>query len=193
LFILRFIPIGVFDDATVRSIGRAFDAACKELKDTGQPDVVYEVMIKRIIAVIDAGIISCMDRWVKQRVNVDTAGELLRGVQRIRRLIAATINDRFVHLRFERRRLVPASAADQRKIELGAQFDGYVKGDRILGTPEAWQRWWTGFGADAIKQHLLCERLLIAGRNGEVPSPEKFRSGWPAARFYVLARAFIEL
>jgi hypothetical protein len=50
LFILRFIPMGVFDDATVRSIGRAFDAACKELKDTGQPDVVHEVMIKRIIA-----------------------------------------------------------------------------------------------------------------------------------------------
>ena len=48
--VLRFIPIGVFDDATVRTIGRAFDAACKELKDTGQPDVVHEVMIKRIIS-----------------------------------------------------------------------------------------------------------------------------------------------
>jgi hypothetical protein len=47
LSVLRFIPIGVFDDATVRSIGRAFDAACKELKDTGQPDVVHEVMVKR--------------------------------------------------------------------------------------------------------------------------------------------------
>jgi hypothetical protein len=42
--------MGVFDDATVRTIGRAFDAACKELKDTGQPDVVHEVMVKRIIA-----------------------------------------------------------------------------------------------------------------------------------------------
>ena len=55
LSVLRFIPIGVFDDATVRTIGRAFDAACKELKDTGQPDVVHEVMIKRIIAVARRG------------------------------------------------------------------------------------------------------------------------------------------
>jgi hypothetical protein len=55
LSVLRFIPIGVFDDATVRTIGRAFDAACKELKDTGQPDVVHEVMIKRIIAAARKG------------------------------------------------------------------------------------------------------------------------------------------
>jgi hypothetical protein len=55
LSVLRFIPIGVFDDATVRSIGRAFDAACKELKDTGQPDVVHEVMVKRIIAAARKG------------------------------------------------------------------------------------------------------------------------------------------
>ena len=43
LFVLRFIPMGVFDDATVRNIGRAFDLACKELNDAGQPDVVHEV------------------------------------------------------------------------------------------------------------------------------------------------------
>ncbi len=50
LSVIRFIPIGVFDDATVRSIGTAFDLACQELNDVGQPDVVHEVMIKRIIA-----------------------------------------------------------------------------------------------------------------------------------------------
>ena len=55
LSVLRFIPMGVFDDATVRTIGRAFDAACKELKDTGQPDVVHEVMVKRIIAAARTG------------------------------------------------------------------------------------------------------------------------------------------
>jgi len=47
--------MGVFDDAAVRSIGRAFNAACKELKDTGQPDVVHEVMIKRIITAARRG------------------------------------------------------------------------------------------------------------------------------------------
>jgi hypothetical protein len=51
----RFIPKGVFDDATVRNIGRAFDLACKELNDAGQPDVVHEVMIKRIIAAARRG------------------------------------------------------------------------------------------------------------------------------------------
>ena len=55
LSIRRFIPIVVFDDATVRAIGRAFDAACKELHDTGQPAVVHEVMIKRIIAAARRG------------------------------------------------------------------------------------------------------------------------------------------
>jgi hypothetical protein len=55
LSVLRFIPIGVFDDATVRGIGRAFDAACKELNDTGQPAVVHEVMFKRIIAAAQRG------------------------------------------------------------------------------------------------------------------------------------------
>jgi len=55
LFVLRFLPIGVFDDATVRAIGRAFHAACKELRDAGQPDVVHEVMVKRIIAAARRG------------------------------------------------------------------------------------------------------------------------------------------
>ena len=55
LSIRRFIPIGVFDDATVRTIRRAFDAACKELHDTGQPAVVHEVMIKSIIATARKG------------------------------------------------------------------------------------------------------------------------------------------
>jgi hypothetical protein len=52
---LPFIPFGMFDEATIRTIGHAFDAACKELHDTGQPAVVHEVMIKRIIAAIQKG------------------------------------------------------------------------------------------------------------------------------------------
>jgi hypothetical protein len=47
--------MGVFDGATVRNIGRAFGLACKELNDAGQPDVVHEVMIKRIIAAARRG------------------------------------------------------------------------------------------------------------------------------------------
>jgi hypothetical protein len=55
LSVLRFIPIGVFDEATIRTIDKAFDAACGELHDGGQPAVVHEVMIKRIIAAARKG------------------------------------------------------------------------------------------------------------------------------------------
>jgi hypothetical protein len=47
--ILPFLPRNAFDDAATRVIGQAFDAACKELHDTGQPALVHEVMAKRII------------------------------------------------------------------------------------------------------------------------------------------------
>jgi hypothetical protein len=55
LSVLRFTLMGVLDDATVRNICGAFDLACKQLNDAGQPDVVHEVMIKRIIAAARRG------------------------------------------------------------------------------------------------------------------------------------------
>jgi hypothetical protein len=39
----------VFDDYATEILGEAFDAACKELHDKGQPKIVYEVIAKRII------------------------------------------------------------------------------------------------------------------------------------------------
>jgi len=39
----------VFDDRVTQIMGEAFDSACKELHDTGQPAVVHEVIAKRII------------------------------------------------------------------------------------------------------------------------------------------------
>ena len=48
--IYPFLPRGVFDDRATRILGEAFDAACKELHDTGQPEIVREVLAKRIIA-----------------------------------------------------------------------------------------------------------------------------------------------
>jgi hypothetical protein len=53
--ILQFVPRGVFDDQTTRLMGEAFDAACRDLHDTGQPGVVHEVMAKRIIAAARKG------------------------------------------------------------------------------------------------------------------------------------------
>ena len=39
----------VFDDRVTKMIGDAFDDACKELHDVGQPSVVLELIAKRII------------------------------------------------------------------------------------------------------------------------------------------------
>ena len=57
--ILRLIdedsPAGVFDDHATKVMGEAFDAARKDLHDTGQPDLVYEVIAKRIIEAAKSG------------------------------------------------------------------------------------------------------------------------------------------
>lgn len=39
----------VFDDQATELMGKAFDAACQDLHDKGQPAIVYEVIAKRII------------------------------------------------------------------------------------------------------------------------------------------------
>ena len=48
-------PLGDFDDDTTRIMGEAFDAACHELRDQGQPAIVYEVIAKRILAAARSG------------------------------------------------------------------------------------------------------------------------------------------
>ena len=149
---------------------------------------------------IDAAIIACMQRWLHQRGNIDTAGELLREIRRRQQMFAATIDDRFIHLCLKDRRLVPASAADQRKMDAeqrGASSSTDTSRDsgeegRILVRPEAWQRWWEGLDADAVKEHLRRAKLLIPGRDGDVPSAEKIEGKEPPWRFYVLAPAFVE-
>jgi hypothetical protein len=45
----------VFDDRMTEIMGEAFDSACKELHDTGQPPIVYEVIARRIIDGVRAG------------------------------------------------------------------------------------------------------------------------------------------
>jgi hypothetical protein len=45
----------VFDDRVTEIMGQAFDSACKELHDSGQPEVVYEVIAKRIIDAARSG------------------------------------------------------------------------------------------------------------------------------------------
>jgi hypothetical protein len=47
----------------------------------------------------DVGIVACMDRWVAQRGNVDTAGEIVRAVRQVEAdLVAAIEGGHFVRL-----------------------------------------------------------------------------------------------
>jgi hypothetical protein len=46
---------GVFDPAAAAVMSEAFDAACEELHDTGQPEIVLEVIAERIITVAKTG------------------------------------------------------------------------------------------------------------------------------------------
>ena len=57
--VVRFIKeaeVGsVFDDHVTKAMGEAFEAACKDLDETGQPSVVYEAVAKRIIEIAKSG------------------------------------------------------------------------------------------------------------------------------------------
>ena len=45
----------VFDDRITEIMGEAFDNACRELHDSGQPSIVYEVIARRIIDATGTG------------------------------------------------------------------------------------------------------------------------------------------
>jgi hypothetical protein len=49
--ILPFVPRVVFDDAATRIMGEAFDAACEEIRGTGEPLLLREVMRRGPIGV----------------------------------------------------------------------------------------------------------------------------------------------
>jgi hypothetical protein len=50
-----FIQSGVFEPEAVAAISEAFEAACKELEDTGQPQIARDVIASRIIAAARLG------------------------------------------------------------------------------------------------------------------------------------------
>ena len=52
---LRFFQDGASDSDTTRAMGEAFERACQSLHDMGQPDVVKEIIAKRIVEVAKTG------------------------------------------------------------------------------------------------------------------------------------------
>ena len=53
--IRSFVKPGEFEPEAIAVMSEAFDAACKALNDTGQPESVLEVMAERIIAAARLG------------------------------------------------------------------------------------------------------------------------------------------
>jgi hypothetical protein len=53
--LLAFFPTAAFDHNATRAMGKAFDRACHSLHDIGQPDLVREIIAKRIIEVARDG------------------------------------------------------------------------------------------------------------------------------------------
>jgi putative DNA primase/helicase len=132
----------------------------------------------------DAGIVACMERWVAQRGNVDTSGEVQRAAQRLDRELIANLGERFIHIHKVDGEWVPLTAADEIRQRTPARFDGYAKPDRILIRPEAWRhRYCDGFDPTELARHLQQRGVLIA--NGpDTSKSEQIIGG--TARFYVL-------
>ena len=51
----RLLENAPFDRDTVAKLCAAYDAACQQLHDTGQPAVVTEIMAQKILSLANAG------------------------------------------------------------------------------------------------------------------------------------------
>jgi uncharacterized protein (DUF927 family) len=133
----------------------------------------------------DAGLIACLERWVRQRGNVDTLGEVLRAARRIEADLVVRLNDHFIHIHKTPKGWAPATEADVIKQKTPELFDGYAKPDRILVRPEAWRRYCNGFDPAEIARHFQQRNILIADANGSKLSKSERVMG-KAERFYNL-------
>jgi uncharacterized protein (DUF927 family) len=129
----------------------------------------------------DAGIVACMERWVAQRGNVDTAGEVLRAVREVERKLAEGLSDRFIHIHKPGKAWTPVTEADEVKQKTPELFDGYVKSHCILVRPQAWRRFCDGFDIAEIARVFQQRGALIANKTEQVVGRSE--------RFYVLSRA----
>jgi putative DNA primase/helicase len=134
----------------------------------------------------DMGIVACMGRWVAQRGNLDTAGEVVRAARQVERELVSGLGDRFIHICRIGNKWMPVSEADKFRQRTPEVFDGYVKPDRILVRTEAWRRYCNGFDPTEIARHFQQRGALIADDHGVSKSEQVIGK---TGRFYVLARA----
>jgi putative DNA primase/helicase len=131
----------------------------------------------------DGSIVACMNRWVRQRGNIDTGGELLRAVRELKLAVSAALPERFISIRKQGQRWKPVTEADEIKQRTPDRFDGYLKSDRILIRSEAWRRLRNGIDNAEIARILQQQRALIGGK---LSRSEQVIGR--VERFYVLSR-----
>jgi putative DNA primase/helicase len=133
----------------------------------------------------DTGIVACMNRWVAQRGNLDTAGEIVRVARQVEADVIAGMSDRFIHLHLSDNRWTPVTSADEVKQQTPELFDGYAKPDRVLVRPEVWRRYCNGFDPAEIAEHFKQRRVLIPGTDSLSKAEQVIGE---INRFYVLSR-----
>jgi uncharacterized protein (DUF927 family) len=137
------------------------------------------------VAQADADVVACMGRWVAQRGNIDTAGEIVRAARQIEADLAARRDDHFIYILKTPKGWTPATEADAIKQKTPELFDGYATPDRILVRPEAWRRLCNGVDPAEIASHFQQRNLLIADDDGSKLSRSERVMG-KAGRFYDL-------
>jgi hypothetical protein len=140
------------------------------------------------IAQADVGIVASMGRWVAQRGNVDTAGEIVRAARQVETDLVDGLN-RFIRIHKTAKGWVPTTEADAIKQQTAELFDGYAKPDRILVRPDAWRRYCNGFDPTEIARYFQQCDILIADDDGSKLSRSERVMG-KAERFYNLKLTF---
>jgi hypothetical protein len=136
----------------------------------------------------NAGIIGCMQRWVQQRSNIDTAGELMRAAASMITSLNSS-KRRFIHIHKVGKQWQPVKPADKKMYD-DKHGDGYIKqdpkrGELVLLTINAWQHYCANAGGDHTKmaEYFRKQGTLIPDKSS-LTRVEPVLGG--NQRFYVL-------
>jgi putative DNA primase/helicase len=134
----------------------------------------------------DLGVAACLVRWAANRKGrLNLAGEMVSAVEKIRGVLTANLQGRFIHLQLnEDGELEYANPSDETKRETL----GFVKNGRILVEPTAWRtELCAGFDPEKTARHLRDEGLL-ATDPGKLQRQHKILRGSSVekSRFYDL-------
>ena len=136
----------------------------------------------------DAGLIACLERWVKQRGNTDPATARSRFMADLMRRLADDLSDCFIHIHKVKGRFVPATDSDMAKQQKSPEaYDGYVKDGLVLIRPEAWVKRCAGSDHVEVARHLHARGVLLASEKDGKFSKTVQTIG-RSERFYVVRR-----